>query len=45
MAPVDAGYCQYESLKNGVLDLVDLWRMNTSIAVRNENNYRLTWKT
>ena len=40
MGPVDAGYCRYESLKDGTLDLADIARMNDAIAVKNENQER-----
>lgn len=41
MRPVDRGYCSYESLKNGTLDLVDISVMNETIDVREENERRL----
>jgi hypothetical protein len=40
MRPVLEGMCQYESLKNGALDLADVSRMNEAIDVRNENRAR-----
>lgn len=40
MAPVIAGLCKYESLKDGTLDLFDVARMNDSLIVKNENDYR-----
>lgn len=41
MRPVAEGLCQYESLKNGTLDLEDLARMNATLDVRQENQRRL----
>jgi len=35
-----AGMCQFESLKNGVLDLSDIARMNDALDVRDENQRR-----
>lgn len=40
LRPVAEGYCQYESLINGTLDLEDIARMNDAIDVRNENQLR-----
>ncbi len=40
MRPVLEGLCSYESLKNGILDLEDVAKMNDSIDVRNENERR-----
>lgn len=40
MRPVLEGMCNYESLINGAIDLVDLARMNEAIDVRNENRTR-----
>jgi hypothetical protein len=37
MAPVHAGMCRYESLKDGTLDLADIALMNDSLAVRADN--------
>lgn len=34
------GLCLFESLKNGVLDLLDVVKMNEAIDVDNENNRR-----
>lgn len=39
-APVDRGYCRYESLFDGTVDLRDVARMNDLIAVSNENRSR-----
>lgn len=41
MRPIDHGYCKYESLIDGTLDLFDLARMNDAITVRQENMHRL----
>lgn len=38
MRPVLAGMCQFESLKNGALDLSDIALMNDAINVRDEND-------
>jgi hypothetical protein len=42
LRPVQEGWCRYESLKDGTLDLVDIARMNDAIDVKieNENRYR-----
>lgn len=42
LRPVLKGMCKYESLKNGVLDLADLFKMNAAIDIEteNENRYR-----
>ena len=40
MRPVAEGYCKYESLFDGSLDLSDVARMNDMIDVRMENDYR-----
>jgi hypothetical protein len=40
MAPVLAGMCRYESLKDGALDLSDIARMHDALAVRAENERR-----
>lgn len=37
MAPVAAGMCKYESLKDGTLDLADVALMNDTLAVRADN--------
>lgn len=42
MRPVLAGMCQYESLINKSLSLVDVARMNEALDVREENQYRVT---
>lgn len=38
MRPVLAGMCQFESLKNGALDLADIALMNDALSVRDEND-------
>lgn len=42
MRPVTRNMCLYESLKNGVIDLEDISRMNEALDVEteNENRYR-----
>lgn len=40
MRPVDRGYCRYESLKDGTLDLADIALMNDAIDARDENEAR-----
>lgn len=42
MRPVLEGLCQYESLINGTLDLVDIARMNEALDVHQENTARVT---
>lgn len=37
MAPVVAGLCRFESLKDGSLDLADIAFMNDALAVRSDN--------
>lgn len=37
LAPVLAGMCRYESLKDGTLDLADVALMNDALAVRADN--------
>lgn len=34
--------CKYESLLDGTLDLLDIWRMNEKMNVDAENERRLT---
>jgi hypothetical protein len=41
MRPVDRGYCRYESLIDGTLNLEDIARMNDAIDVRDENAERM----
>lgn len=41
LRPVDYGYCKYESLKDGTLDLGDIARMNAAIDVKEENQRRM----
>ena len=40
MAPVLAGMCQYESLRDGTLDLYDVALMNDALTARAENEAR-----
>ena len=40
MRPVSKGFCRYESLKDGTLDLEDVARMNAAIDVESENERR-----
>lgn len=42
MAPVLAGMCKYESLKDGSLDLVDVAAMNDALYAQAENRARMT---
>ena len=39
--PLLNGMCQYESLKNGVLSLFDIAKMNEALDVQFENQNRL----
>lgn len=41
LRPVARGWCRYESLKDGSLDLIDLADMNDGISVMDENSRRL----
>ncbi len=41
MRPVLAGLCKYESLKEGLLDLVDIALMNDALDVQAENETRV----
>jgi hypothetical protein len=41
LQPVDRGWCRYESLKDGTLDLSDIALMNEAIAVKDENAKRM----
>lgn len=41
MAPVMAGMCRYESLKDGALNLGDIARMNDALDVKYENERRI----
>lgn len=45
MAPVLAGMCRYESLRDGTLSMADVARMNDALAVRAENERRAAQKT
>jgi hypothetical protein len=40
LRPVVEGLCQYESLKDGSVDLEDLARMNAALDVKFENERR-----
>jgi hypothetical protein len=40
LAPVVAGLCKYESLKDGTLDLYDIALMNDALAIKSENDAR-----
>ena len=42
MAPVLAGLCRYESLKDGSLDLEDVALMNDALGVRADNERRIS---
>jgi hypothetical protein len=42
LRPVIEGCCQYESLLNGTLDLVDIARLNDALDVRAENERRVS---
>jgi len=39
MAPVIAGMCKFESLKDGSIDLADLSLMNDALAVKSDNEH------
>lgn len=41
MRPVSKGYCKFESLMDGTLNLGDVARMNAAIDVEMENELRL----
>ena len=41
MRPVARGWCKYESLIDGTLDLADIAFMNDAIAVEQENERRV----
>lgn len=41
LRPVARGFCRYESLKNGALDLFDVLLLNEAIDVQDENERRL----
>lgn len=44
LRPVARGYCSYESIVNGALDLNDIATMNEAIDVETENQKRITDK-
>lgn len=37
MAPVIAGLCSFEGLKNGAIDICDIALMNDALAVKADN--------
>lgn len=41
MTPVIRGKLSYEALTDGTVDLADLWLLNVSIAVADENERRI----
>lgn len=41
LRPVLRGMCQYESLLNGRLSLIDIAKMNEALDVEAENNFRM----
>ncbi|TWA78024.1 hypothetical protein FBZ85_106184 [Azospirillum brasilense] len=41
LRPVSEGWCRYESLKDGTLDLADIAEMNDCIDARIENDWRV----
>lgn len=41
LRPVAAGWCKYESLLDGTLDLADIALMNEALDVRAENEFRM----
>ncbi|MDQ0507412.1 DUF6889 family protein [Xanthobacter agilis] len=41
LQPVARGWCKYESLKDGTLDLCDIALMNEAIAAEAENTRRV----
>ncbi len=41
MRPVLRGLCQYESLKDGAIDLADIARMNDALTASDENERRM----
>lgn len=45
MRPVARGMCQFESLKDGSLDLVDFAEMNEALDVMDENSRRAAART
>jgi hypothetical protein len=40
LRPVTRGWCRYESLKDGTLDISDIAEMNDAIAAEDENRER-----
>ncbi|MGR7993832.1 DUF6889 family protein [Xanthobacter sp. ZOL 2024] len=41
LQPVARGWCKYESLKDGTLDLCDIALINEAIASHDENSRRV----
>jgi len=41
LTPVERGWCRYESLIDGTLDISDIARMNDAIGVIDENRRRM----
>lgn len=41
LRPMGAGYCKFESLKDGTLDLADIALMNEKLDVDEENRNRI----
>ena len=44
LRPVLRGFCKYESLLDGALDLADIALLNEALDVEAENDYRLRKK-
>ena len=44
MRPVLNNLCQYESLKNGLISLLDITKMNEALDVQFENQWRARQK-
>ena len=40
--PIEHGFCRYESLVDGTLDLADVAEMNDAIDLMLENRYRMS---
>jgi hypothetical protein len=40
LAPVVAGMCKFESLKDGTIGLIDIAVMNDALAAKSENEWR-----
>lgn len=41
LRPVVEGLCNYESLKNGLIDLEDIAKMNDALDIKYENERRV----